>query len=628
MTPWFSAARAKFWILALVAVPYLWFALQNYRYELDDALIYMRYIQNLVDGHGLVYNRGERFDGLTSPLFSYLTALIAVVSRNARFATWFVSAVSTYAALAVLCLVFDRQLARVRAMPRSAALLGLILAATIPYFFSTYGMETGLFALLVAATLWCYLERRWNAFYVVGAMLILTRPEGLALIGACGLHYLIRARAMPPLPLRPLLVAVGLVVCVALANTYFFGSPWPQTGAAKIWQGKSGYWGDQWIFWNVAYLEGIGFRDGWAAVIVLGAAVIGVIGLGASELNVIVLLFLLGYSAFYTIFNIPNYHWYYSAYFLFLPYYAAVGAGYLALTLVRGDPTFAARLLAAFVLCVAAYPVWPFVQADSVRKDSSGMPYARAGAWIDANTPADSSFAAAEIGALGWYSRRPVVDILGLVNAGNARRIGERDFDGWVTSYRPDYLLVHDPVNALEMAFYTLVARHALIQQCAFPVSGYLFYKIDYSGHASSFCDADLAFETIEVGATKIFARQDLGHIDSVAAVGNFVRIVGWATDGAGGAYASLAVDHRGGVEFGVNRRYKRPDVGRAFHNAGYDTSGYDLVLRFASAAQAAEWAAHPCLTTISRGHAVPLHDVDRKACGLSEDEQFADGFD
>jgi hypothetical protein len=628
MKPLLSADRSKFWILAIVAAPYLWFAINNYRYELDDALIYMRYIQNLVDGHGLVYNRGERFDGLTSPLFSYLTALVALISRSARFATWFVSAVSTYAALAVLYLVFDKQLGQVRAMPRSAAILGLVLAATIPYFFSTYGMETGLFALLVAVTLWCYLERRWNAFYVAGAMLVLTRPEGLALIGACGLYYLIRFRALPPLPGRPLVIAIALVVGVAAVNTYFFGSPWPQTGAAKIWQGKSGYWGDHLIFWNVFYLQGIAFAgDGLAAVVLLGAAVIGVLALGVSELNVVVLLFLLCYSAFYTIFNIPNYHWYYSAYFLFLPYYAATGAGYVALTLIRGDSAPTARLLAATILGVAAYPVYPFVQTDSWRKDSSGAPYARAGAWIDANTPPDASFAAAEIGALGWYSKRPVVDILGLVTAGNARLIGERDFDGWVAAYRPDYLLVHDPVNTLEMSFYTFVSRHALIQQCSFPVSGYLFYKIDYNGHSSSFCNPDMAFGSIEVGSPKVVPREDAGHVDSVRPSGNFVRMTGWATDGAGKSYTSLVVPEGRGIDFGINHRYKRTDVGKAFQNTGYDEAGYDLVLRFATAAQAAAWAAHPCVMTMIRGRAVPLHDVDRAACGVG-DVPFADGFD
>ncbi len=40
-------------------------------HELDDGLIYARYIQNLIEGKGFVYNVGEAVNGLTSPLFAY-----------------------------------------------------------------------------------------------------------------------------------------------------------------------------------------------------------------------------------------------------------------------------------------------------------------------------------------------------------------------------------------------------------------------------------------------------------------------------------------------------------------------------------------------------------------------------
>ena len=40
----------------------------------EDALISMRYAQNLVDGHGLVYNTGERVEGYTNFLWTMLLA--------------------------------------------------------------------------------------------------------------------------------------------------------------------------------------------------------------------------------------------------------------------------------------------------------------------------------------------------------------------------------------------------------------------------------------------------------------------------------------------------------------------------------------------------------------------------
>lgn len=622
-----AAGNARLWPLILVAVPYFWFAVNNYSYELDDALIYMRYIQNLIDGNGLVYNKGVRFDGLTSPLFSYITAIIAMVSRNARFATWLASAASTYAAFGVFYLIFLDQLGRTQAMPRVTAVLGLVISATIPYFFSTYGMETGLFALLCALTLGTCLARRWDAFCLCGTLLVLTRPEGLALVAACGVYQIFVRRKLPPVSVRTLAIAAGLVACIVAANLFFFHEPWAETGAAKIWQGKSGYWGDHFIFWDVYYLKDVAFAGSpVSALIVLVAAAIGIVVLGASELNIIWLLFLLSYGAFYTIFNIPNYHWYFSAFFMLMPYYAATGGGYIASTLVAGDTSARAKILAFVVLGTVIYPVYGFVQTDAAKQDSSGAPYAQAGRWIRANTPPDSSFAATEIGALGWYSNRPVVDILGLVDAGNARLIGERNFDGWVAAYRPDYLLVHDPVNALEMSFYTFSARFALTQQCDFHVSGYLFYKIEYDHRPSTFCIKDYSLQPIDIASPKVLSSTDSGHVDYVTLTGNFVRMIGWATDGEGHAFSSLVAQAGHDVDFGVYARVSRPDVARDLHSQAYDLSGYDLVLRFPTYAQAKEWAAHPCLLSSRRQFAAPLHDVDLTACGLSM--SFANGFE
>jgi len=40
----------------------------------EDAFISIRYAQNLVDGHGLVYNAGERVEGYTNFLWTLLLA--------------------------------------------------------------------------------------------------------------------------------------------------------------------------------------------------------------------------------------------------------------------------------------------------------------------------------------------------------------------------------------------------------------------------------------------------------------------------------------------------------------------------------------------------------------------------
>jgi len=60
------------WMLA-------WAALACWRwsrepYLLDDAFISFRYARNLVEGHGLVYNPGERVEGYTNLLWTLFAA--------------------------------------------------------------------------------------------------------------------------------------------------------------------------------------------------------------------------------------------------------------------------------------------------------------------------------------------------------------------------------------------------------------------------------------------------------------------------------------------------------------------------------------------------------------------------
>jgi len=45
-----------------------------YKFSTEDSYITYRYAQNLVDGHGFVYNPGEEFLGTTAPLYGLILA--------------------------------------------------------------------------------------------------------------------------------------------------------------------------------------------------------------------------------------------------------------------------------------------------------------------------------------------------------------------------------------------------------------------------------------------------------------------------------------------------------------------------------------------------------------------------
>ena len=95
-------------------------------------------------------------------------------------------------------------------------------------------------------------------------------------------------------------------------------------------------------------------------------------------------------------------------------------------------------------LLLAATLIYWAISIASITRGSF-TPYKNIGIWLNQNTQENAKIALVEIGTVGWYSDRPIIDILGLVNPLNARFIGERKLEEWLNHYSPDYILIHDP---------------------------------------------------------------------------------------------------------------------------------------------------------------------------------------
>ena len=73
--------------------------------------------------------------------------------------------------------------------------------------------------------------------------------------------------------------------------------------------------------------------------------------------------------------------------------------------------------------------------------------YRVAGEWLAANTPAESSVGALEVGIVGYYARRPMVDFAGLIQPAVSEQLTKtatyQDSAQWaILTYHPDYLLL------------------------------------------------------------------------------------------------------------------------------------------------------------------------------------------
>jgi arabinofuranosyltransferase len=128
----------------------------NRRWTSDDAFINFRVVQEILAGHGPVFNAGERVEVATSPLWLFvLTVVDAVVPGDA--APW--ASVLLGLALTALAVTLA-SLAAGRLWSKAASWItvpfGVVVFAALPptWDFTTSGLETGLSFSWIALTFW------------------------------------------------------------------------------------------------------------------------------------------------------------------------------------------------------------------------------------------------------------------------------------------------------------------------------------------------------------------------------------------------------------------------------------------------------------------------------------------
>ncbi len=233
-------AQSRAWPWALLAAIAIMLAhvIAIQPWMVDDAFIFFRYAENWAGGHGVVYNLGERVEGYTS--FAWLALLAAGhrLGANTVHLAQVLGIAIAIATLIAVASVYRRGLAT-----RSAATYAALFLGTCGTFtaWPASGMETALFAL--GLTLFVVLHagavqrgdtaRRRDdlARGALGAVLVMTRPEGLVVVVLACLDFIRRRRTRTALA-----VAAGFAVVFVPYFAWrwtYYGWPLPNTFYVK-----------------------------------------------------------------------------------------------------------------------------------------------------------------------------------------------------------------------------------------------------------------------------------------------------------------------------------------------------------------------------------------------------------
>lgn len=215
----------------------------------DDMMITLRYARNLASGAGLVWNAGERVEGITNFLWALVLAVPAALMDPRRAA---LGAIVLDALLLTAVITATFALVRRLGGSRFAAALAAFALATHQgtLHWAAGGSEAILLALLLLALAWCALgegapgPREGLAGALCGGLAILTRPDAAPVAALLLVGLLLRCDTRAArLKVVALFVALPLAQVVfrlayygdLLPNTYYLKmTGWPTRPLAGI----------------------------------------------------------------------------------------------------------------------------------------------------------------------------------------------------------------------------------------------------------------------------------------------------------------------------------------------------------------------------------------------------------
>ncbi len=410
----------------------------------DDPYITYRYAANIATGQGFVYNQGERVLSTTAPFYAVILAMGRMVGMDIPLFSHTLGCLSL--ALGGLAFWYLGE----HWNTRLVGITGLLLYPTMPFLLPTLGAEM---VPQIGLLLWAlvFYTREQYAYAAIGlALATLIRADASLMVVVLMGHFLIVRRQ--PWPWRAILLYTGLLAPWFLFAWSYFGAPLPVTLAAKQRQGMLTI---SQSFWDG--LIGMG-RSYWSMpfyqthiLLLLPGLVYGVL---RQRSWLLLIIWNLLYVAAYSLLGVTRYFWYYAP--LAVGIVVLIG---LSVTLIyhlskRVIGMQWAGVLAAVILTALLIPQLLSLATFSRGNDSRMAIYRTLGEWLHTHTPPAASVGTLEVGIIGYYAERHMVDFAGLIQPTVAQQLTpESTFDDtmlWaVQHFQPDYLVLHEGSFAL-----------------------------------------------------------------------------------------------------------------------------------------------------------------------------------
>ncbi|MEM9513598.1 MAG: glycosyltransferase family 87 protein [Actinomycetota bacterium] len=461
----------------------------------DDAHITFTYSRNLADGNGFVFNSGDRTLSTTTPLTALSMAIPSLLQLDLQTVGVGVSIISAGVIAALIAINLRRF------VPTLAVLLAIAVTFLHPFTVNTVTNEMMMYTALAIGAFHVLARRKFAIAGVLAALCALTRPDGglvVVLVGAIAL-----AQVWAPRPdvgrrerWQPFVMAGGAATAVLvpwlLFATWYFGSPVPVTLRAKQAQRESGHGrsfvelldqrfdfylsGFRWVVPAIVLVLGVVAGAGMVRRRVRRTAgaehhphdessddgsstpdhredPTGLWPVSRFSVQAVTLMLALAWNVAivgaYIVLDVSAYSWYVVPLVVGLSILTGLGAGWL-LTLLAPVPSLARTALSAVLAVAIVLPLAIEVRDFQNRDAFRTVLYQPTAEWIEANVASTDTVGTLEVGLIGYFGNRTLIDFAGLLQPDAATEAQlDQGFDAialeaW-TQYQPNYVAMLRP---------------------------------------------------------------------------------------------------------------------------------------------------------------------------------------
>jgi hypothetical protein len=460
-----------FWLLISITLLgiFLFSNFSNWAY--DDPFITYRYAENLKNGLGFVYNPGEKILSTTTPLF---TLILAIMGFSGVDVPQLANLLGVFALLFGGVFLWD--LGYTFNTP-VIGWAGLLLYPTFPLVVTTIGSETPLYLAFCIGSFLFYVRDRYIIAGILASLAVLTRPDAVLVVLILGLDYLLRNKRLPSWKVIFVFI-IPIFLWIVFAWIYF-GDPIPVTLVAKQLQGSMEV--------SQKFAQGIitiaqFYIVRWYYWIELLLLLIGLLYIVIHKYRWLLFLLWPGvYFLSFTLIGVSRYFWYYAP--LVPGFIVLIGGGIMAIcswiqsiyekqssdgpmqknNRPIGSESINPRLAGFLILFLIVYQVQDLLSLRRI-PDRRLAIYRVVGDWLNNYTSPGDQVGAMEVGIIGYYSKRPMIDFAGIIQPEIAKHFLDassyEEAALWALDYyAPHYLVL--PANS-----YPEIQREFIVNNC------------------------------------------------------------------------------------------------------------------------------------------------------------------